>query len=72
MTTPTFTEVDAQNLIQAAQNSPLRNLKEAEYLSGLLQRFAAWHAHVTKAEVPKPLRKARQESPASPPADPSA
>lgn len=71
MPTPTFSTQDAQNLIAVAQNAPLRNLKEAEMVSQLIQRFAAWHEHVTKTPADKTTRKGRQETPAGQPQDPA-
>lgn len=67
MPTPDFTSQDAQNLIAHAQTAPLVNLKHAEQVSNLLQRFAAWHESVSK----EPVAKRRQGSPAGQPSDPA-
>lgn len=74
MATPTFSQQDAEYLIVVSQRAPLANMKEAEHLSGLLQRFKAWYEHVANNEGAKkaPGRKGRQEVPASPPEDPAA
>jgi hypothetical protein len=48
----TFTQQDAQNLIAHAQTAPLANLKHAEAVSSLLQRFAKWYEDVSKREQP--------------------
>jgi len=46
-----FTKQDAEHLIQHAQTAPLANLRHAEQVSALLQRFAAWYEEQT---APKP------------------
>jgi hypothetical protein len=55
---PTFTDLDVQNLIAVAQAAPLRNMKEAESVSLLLQRFRSWHEHVTKETAKAPRKRA--------------
>lgn len=62
-----FSPQDANTLIALAQNAPLQNLRQAEQVSQLLQRFGAWYASVVApageaTEAPKP-RKRRGESP---------
>lgn len=44
MLAPEFTPQDAQFLIATAQSAPLQNMKHAEAVSQLLQRFQAWYA----------------------------
>lgn len=50
MPSPSFTPQDAQNLIAIAQNAPLQNLKAAEQVSALLQRFATWYEFVSNPQ----------------------
>lgn len=52
MSRPSFSDLDAQNLVALAQNAPLRNLKEAEQVSQMLQRFKEWYDSVAYQEVP--------------------
>lgn len=52
MTENTFSEQDAQALIQTAQSAPLQNMKHAEMVSGLLQRFAAFYKAATAPVEP--------------------
>lgn len=47
-----FTPQDATNLIAIAQLAPLKNLGEAQNVSDLLQRFAAWANSSFKAALP--------------------
>lgn len=68
MPTTTFSDQDAQFLIAHAQTAPLANLKHAEQVSQLLQRFATWHAHVSK---PAPTDRKAGQAPAGQPQDPA-
>lgn len=38
-----FTPQDAQALVAHAQTAPLQNMRHAEAVSKLLQKFAQWH-----------------------------
>lgn len=80
-TAPKFDANDAQVLVQLAQNAPLRNLREAQGVSELLQRFTAWFNDVTaspaddSAPTPPAPRKRRSRiddvpPPSAPPASP--
>jgi hypothetical protein len=59
MATPEFSQQDAQTLVLLAENAPLRNLKEAENVSKLLQRFSAWYEHISKPSATPNPRKQR-------------
>ena len=66
MTQP-FTAQDADALITHAQTVPLRNMRHAEEISLLLNRFREWVIAQERIKI----RKAVKESPASPPEDPA-
>jgi hypothetical protein len=67
MSNPQFSKQDAEMLVAHAQTAPLANLRHAEQVSQLLQRFAAWYEHNAK----EPVAKRRQGSPAGQPSDPA-
>ena len=46
--TPTFSEQEAQALVNLAANAPQVNLASADNARALLQKFVTWYRHVTK------------------------
>lgn len=50
--TPTFSEQEAQALVNLAANAPQANLASADHARALLQKFVAWYRHATKPSEP--------------------
>lgn len=57
-----FSKQDAAALIEHAQCAPLANLRHAEQISQLLQRFAQWHEQVTSPAAPTAAPKASADA----------